>query len=105
MMGSQEGESVAVTVSSIKPRDKAGSSEVILNPAEEERRRVRAFPCEGHREGEVGSRSQAGQETPQISVEKHSREREEGGEGVESRFWSQIWRGQNPGERNDPYTP
>lgn len=49
MMGSQEGESVAVTVSSIKPRDKAGSSEVILNPAEEERRRARAFSCEGHR--------------------------------------------------------
>lgn len=41
MMGSQEGESMAVIVrvGSTKPRDKAGSSEVILNPAEEERRR------------------------------------------------------------------
>lgn len=105
MMGSQEGESVAITVSSIKPRDKAGSSEVILNPAEEERRRARAFSCEGHQEGEAGSRSQADQEIPQISVEKHCREREEAGEGVGSRIWSQIWRGQKPAERNDPYTP
>lgn len=54
---------------------------MILNPAEEERRRARAFPCEGHQEGKVGSRSQADQETPQISVKKHSREREEAGEG------------------------